>query len=116
MPDSDLVCEKVNRTAESSSDSENTDAGDLPIAVRKGVRECRSRPLYPISKYVSYEGLSPNFRAFTARISEISVPSTVYKALKHSKWKEAVEAEISAPMQNQTWEITELPKKVTNRL
>ena len=33
----------------------------LPIAIRKGVRDCRSRSLYPVSKYVSYDGLSPVF-------------------------------------------------------
>ena len=32
---------------------------DLPIAVRKGTRECTNRPLYPLSHYVSLKHLSP---------------------------------------------------------
>ncbi|TXG73092.1 hypothetical protein EZV62_001671 [Acer yangbiense] len=37
------------------SDSICSTNDNLPIAVRKGVRECTKRPLYPLSQYVSYE-------------------------------------------------------------
>ena len=38
---------------ETSIDSTNNLDLDLPIAVRKGIRECTNRPLYPLSNYVS---------------------------------------------------------------
>ncbi|KAG6762590.1 hypothetical protein POTOM_033100 [Populus tomentosa] len=48
-----------------TSDCENTasviDDSNIPIALRKGVRSCTS---HPISKFVSYEGLSPTYHAF----------------------------------------------------
>lgn len=48
-----------DKDSSNSTGSENAQTdGDLPIAIRKGVRDCRSRPLYPVSKYVSYDGLS----------------------------------------------------------
>lgn len=38
---------------------EPVDMLDLPMAVRKGTRECTKRPLYPLSNYVSLKRLSP---------------------------------------------------------
>ena len=35
---------------------------DIPIAIRKGVRNCTK---YPIAKYLSYQGLSEKYRSFT---------------------------------------------------
>ncbi|RVW96045.1 Retrovirus-related Pol polyprotein from transposon RE1 [Vitis vinifera] len=49
---------------ETSTDSiDNLDL-DLPIAVRKGTRECTNRPLYPLSHYVSLKHLSPAHKNF----------------------------------------------------
>ncbi|RVW75289.1 Retrovirus-related Pol polyprotein from transposon RE1 [Vitis vinifera] len=39
---------------------------DLPIAVRKGTRECTNRPLYLLSHYVSLKHLSPTHKNFIA--------------------------------------------------
>ena len=43
------------------SDEEEKSKWELPIALRKGIRECRNHPLYPTSNYVPYEGLSSDF-------------------------------------------------------
>jgi hypothetical protein len=48
---------------ESGSNPEIDDY-ELPIAVRKGVRSCTQHPL---SNYMSYENISPVFRAFTSQ-------------------------------------------------
>ena len=48
---------------ESTSQPESSDLSQ-PIALRKGTRECRNRPLYPLSNYISYDKLSPGFRKF----------------------------------------------------
>ena len=37
---------------------------DLPIALRKGTRTCTK---HPITKYISYNNLSDNYRAFTTK-------------------------------------------------
>ncbi|KAK0593971.1 hypothetical protein LWI29_032888 [Acer saccharum] len=83
---------------------------DQPIAVRKGYRECRDRPLYPLSNYVSYERLSPQFRAFVTRLVDIPIPNNIQEALKNPEWKKAVMIEVQALEKNGTWELTELPK------
>ncbi|GKF89853.1 hypothetical protein Tco_0263816, partial [Tanacetum coccineum] len=56
---------------------------DLPIALQKGKRTCR----YPISAFVSYNGLSTSSHAFIANLDSISVPKTVGEALAHSGWR-----------------------------
>ena len=63
-----------------------------------------------MSKYVSYEGLSPSFRSFVANIFAIQIPSNIHDALKVPKWRAAVREEVQALEKNGTWEITELPK------
>lgn len=75
---------------------------DVPIAIRKGGRSCTSRPLYPMSKYVSYKNLSTSFSSFTSQLSCIEIPKTVQDALKIPGWKEAILEEMKALEKNQT--------------
>ena len=52
----------------------NDDNLDLPIVVRKGVRSCTTQ--HPIAKFISYENLSPNYRAFINNMSAVDIPKT----------------------------------------
>ncbi|KAG6468480.1 hypothetical protein ZIOFF_073168 [Zingiber officinale] len=47
---------------------------DVPIAIRKGVRNCTN---HPIANYLSYQKLSKNHKAFTSRISHLFVPRNI---------------------------------------
>ncbi|KAA0055577.1 Cysteine-rich RLK (RECEPTOR-like protein kinase) 8 [Cucumis melo var. makuwa] len=80
---------------------------DLPIALRKGTRSCIK---HSISNYVSYENLSPQFRAFTASLDSTTIPKNIYIALECPEWKNAVMEEMKAFEKNNTWEICALPK------
>lgn len=80
---------------------------NMPIAWRKGVRTCTQ---HPIGNFISYEKLSPTFRAFTSSITDIQIPQNIQEALKIPKWKAAVNEEIQALEKNHTWEITDLPR------
>ena len=70
-----------------TSNCENTasviDDSNIPIALRKGVRSCTS---HPISKFVSYEGLSPTYHAFVSAIDNVQIPKSIEEALKDSGW------------------------------
>ncbi|KAL5834457.1 hypothetical protein ACOSQ4_013954 [Xanthoceras sorbifolium] len=44
---------------------------EIPIALRRPVRMCKERPLYPLSKYISYEGLSSSYKTFAQYFSSI---------------------------------------------
>lgn len=55
----------------SDASSHDHDNLDLPIAFTKGTKTCT---LHPISNFVSYEKLSPSFRAFTIKMSNMWIP------------------------------------------
>ena len=78
----------------------------MPIALRKGIRTCTN---HPISRFVSYDRLSPSYHAFVSVLDSIQIPTTIQEALKHPEWSKAVRAEINALEKNKTWRITELP-------
>ncbi|GMP81639.1 hypothetical protein CsSME_00036279 [Camellia sinensis var. sinensis] len=80
---------------------------DVPIAIRKGVRNCIK---HPIANYLSYQRLSKNHRAFTSRISHLFVPRNIQEALDDPNWKLAVMEEMNALRRSGTWEIVDLPK------
>ncbi|KAL0550799.1 hypothetical protein IC582_009862 [Cucumis melo] len=80
---------------------------DIPIALRKGTRSCTK---HPICNYVSYDNLSPQFRAFTASLDSTIIPKNIYTALECPKWKNVVMEEMKALEKNRTWEICALPK------
>ncbi|KAL5566604.1 hypothetical protein UlMin_029768 [Ulmus minor] len=64
---------------------------NLPIAKRKGVRPCTNHPIY---NFLSYNGLSPVFRAFSTSVTEIRIPNNIREALQTPQWKAAVGEEI----------------------
>ncbi|KAL6342675.1 hypothetical protein AAG906_013081 [Vitis piasezkii] len=72
----------------------------------QGVRRCTD---HPIGNYVTYEGLSPSYRAFATSLDDTQVPNTIQEALKISEWKKVVQDEIDALEKNGTWTITDLP-------
>ena len=96
-------------TGSSSSGNPETisDRVDEPIALRKGVRSCTQ---HPISKFVSYDNLSPSFCAFTRNLSRIDVPRTIEDALAVPEWKSVVLKEMQALEKNDTWSLVELPQ------
>ena len=66
---------------------------DIPIAIRKGVRNCTK---YPIAKYLSYQRLSEKYRASTSNISHLFIPRTIQEALGHSEWRLVDQEEMNA--------------------
>ncbi|RVW35073.1 Retrovirus-related Pol polyprotein from transposon TNT 1-94 [Vitis vinifera] len=97
-----------NNAPDGTVDSElENDILNMPIAWRKRVRSCTQ---HPIGNFISYDKLSPTFRAFTSSITEIQVPQNIQEAFKYPKWKAAVDEEVRALEKNGTWEITDLPR------
>ncbi|KAH9717287.1 retrovirus-related pol polyprotein from transposon RE1 [Citrus sinensis] len=82
------------------------DDADVPIALRKSVRSCTS---HPIENFVSYNSLSPAYRAFITSLDSVQILRTIHEALKHLGWQKAVQDEVTALEKNRTWVITDLP-------
>ncbi|XP_031739031.1 uncharacterized protein LOC116402809 [Cucumis sativus] len=66
---------------------------DILIAMRKGTWSCTK---HPMCNYVSYDNLSPQFRAFTTSLDSTIIPKNIYTALECSEWKNAVMEEMKA--------------------
>ncbi|MCR2848144.1 hypothetical protein KN825_16575, partial [Weizmannia coagulans] len=78
---------------------------DLPIALRKGKRQCT----HPISSFVSYDRLSHSSRSFIASLNSTSTPNSLPEALSHPGWRKAMIDEMDALDANETWDLVELP-------
>ncbi|KAL0318213.1 UNVERIFIED_CONTAM: Retrovirus-related Pol polyprotein from transposon RE1 [Sesamum calycinum] len=83
-----------------------TPTNDLPIALWKGKRSCTAHPL---ANSLSFQHLSPNYRAFSASLSSVSILNTYCEALRHPAWKMAMDDEMSALVSRGTWKLVEVP-------
>ncbi|XP_071679982.1 uncharacterized protein [Lolium perenne] len=105
----------VDSAEENQSQTESNNSLDLPIAIRKGIRNVGppkrlSYDDYDIGNYISYEALSPTFRAFVASLQTVSVPKDWKAARLDPRWCNAMMEELEALKKNKTWELTDLPK------
>ena len=67
-------------------------SNNLPIALRKGKRQC----VLPISSLCSYNRLSSHLCYFIASLDSISLPKIVHEALSHPGWRSAIVEEMQA--------------------
>ena len=79
------------------------------IAVSKGVRNCTQTKPYPVSNYVSYTRMSPEYNRVIQTLMTISVPKNVQEAISSNEWKKAMDEEMEALEKNGTWEMGPLP-------
>ena len=55
--------------------------------------------------------VSPQYWTFLLHIQDISIPKNSQEALRNIQWKEVMDEEMRALLQNNTWEIVDLPKE-----
>lgn len=78
---------------------------DLPIAHRKGRRQCT----YPIAKFISYKHIPNHSYSFITSLDSISIPKNIIEALSKPEWKKAMIKEMNALELNNTWDLVTLP-------
>ncbi|BBN67319.1 transposable element gene [Prunus dulcis] len=90
------------------------DQAPLDILENRGVPPNRyspeSKARYAIAHYVYDHKLSPECKAFVARMDSIKIPTRVEEAFNDPKWAEAMNIEMEALQKNNTWDIVDLPK------
>lgn len=64
---------------------------------------------YPLHSYLSYSNLSPSYSVFVAAITVVHEPSTYAQASAYQEWREAMQYELVALQNNNTWTIMPLP-------
>ena len=84
-----------------------------PMRVRKTPTRLQDfvmyKPTHPISNCVSYKRVTPNHAAFLSTISNYQEPQNFHEANSQEVWKEAMQEELKALDQHNTWSITKLP-------
>lgn len=70
---------------------------------------CFSRPIIP--KSYSFASLSTTDQQVLNSISNITEPTSYAQTALHPVWKLAMEDEIRALLENQSWEVVELRKE-----
>ena len=93
--ENEVIISKPSLHGETESHVNNNDQ-DLPIAIRKGNRECTKQPLYPLAHFLSFKNFSPSHKAFLVSLNTISIPRTLFEALTNEKWKQAMNMEMEA--------------------
>ncbi|KAD5317201.1 hypothetical protein E3N88_17147 [Mikania micrantha] len=66
--------------------------------------------VHPLAHYISYEKFSSNHKAFLSTITSRDEPKTFCQASQDENWEEAMQKEIKALEQNQTWSLEDLPE------
>ncbi|KAK8936568.1 hypothetical protein KSP39_PZI012702 [Platanthera zijinensis] len=64
---------------------------------------------HPMANFVSLHRLSPHLQTFATSLSSVSVPNSVQEALQHPGWCAAMDEEMTALWENQTWTLVPLP-------
>ncbi|XP_004293019.1 PREDICTED: L-type lectin-domain containing receptor kinase IX.1-like [Fragaria vesca subsp. vesca] len=64
---------------------------------------------YPLQRYISYSGLSSNYRSFVNNISQLVEPANYEQASRDPQWVAAMNTEIQALEDNGTWSMVPLP-------
>ena len=81
-----------------------------PIALRKGVKSCRTDVKYPVGNYVKYDKLSHKYKNFLTVLGEVVIPTRVEDAIRDPGWKAAMDEEMAALEKNDTWKLATLPE------
>lgn len=68
----------------------------------------RSTTPYPMSNYICYSNLHPNYHSFLSSLNSVTEPSTYSQAASDPKWVHAMRDELDALTANGTWEIVDL--------
>ncbi|CAL8996654.1 unnamed protein product, partial [Prunus brigantina] len=66
---------------------------------------------YPIQEYVSYDKVSRSHSAFLSKISKVSEPTCFQEARSQFVWRKAMEEELQALDENNTWTVVKLPEE-----
>ena len=84
---------------------------EWPIAIRKEKRSRVKSLPHNIANYLNYMKVSPQYQTFLSQLQDISIPKNSQEALRNIQWKEAMDEEMRALLQNNTWEIVDLPPR-----
>ncbi|KAI3507425.1 hypothetical protein L1887_22411 [Cichorium endivia] len=76
----------------------------------KPVPDRTSSTVHPLSNYVSYNKFSASHQVFLAAITSVNEPKSFKEAMQDENWRLAMQREIKALEENETWTLETLPE------
>ena len=70
----------------------------------------KSSTPHSLSKFVSYDHLSDSYKQFVFAVSSRKQPNNYHEASQHDHWINAMQQELNALTDNNTWTVIELPQ------
>ena len=86
---------------EPADEGQNSD--NLPIALRKGKRNCVKPLPHDIALCLDHNKVSPVYKSFMTILNQEIIPKTAEEALMYPNWKKAMNEEMEALIKNNTW-------------
>ncbi|GJU66908.1 integrase [Tanacetum coccineum] len=84
----------------------------LPPSVdhARPVPDRTSSTVHSLSNYVSYNNFSASHMAFLAAVTSVNEPKSFKEAMQDKNWRDAMQREIKALEDNETWTLETLPE------
>ncbi|XP_019167151.1 PREDICTED: uncharacterized protein LOC109162901 [Ipomoea nil] len=108
----DILCSTGRGNAEADSgNAENSGELEIDINVDLGNdnNEDSGNEIETIDKFISYDNLQPSHKFCTLSISSTHELQSYNEVVKHEEWRKAMQTEIEALVENNTWTLTDLP-------
>ncbi|XP_071689294.1 uncharacterized protein [Rutidosis leptorrhynchoides] len=111
----DTTSDQIPSNTFNTNSQPNT--GQIPVEVRRSTR-ASSTPVWhkeyamshvPVANQVSSLSLGPIFASYMAALTATSNPTFFHQAINDPGWCDAMDAELSALEENDTWDINSLP-------
>ena len=74
------------------------------------ITKIHSSTKHPMANSLNYDKLKPEYRSFVSKLSECVEPNNFSQAAKDERWIQAMQQEIKALEQNNTWLVVDLPE------
>ena len=90
--------------------SEKSGEEELPTTLRKPTWAYVKPIPHSITNYLNYGRVSTYYRTFLTTLYWVTIPTTAEEAFQYPQWKKAMDEEMQALINNQTWEVVNLKK------
>ncbi|KAL1214680.1 putative mitochondrial protein [Cardamine amara subsp. amara] len=100
---------QASHVSETTSKRKSKPPGHLQDYYCNAISDVTKDVSYPISTYINYAKLSEEFTAYICAVNKYPKPCTYAQAKKIKEWLDAMEIEIYALKETNTWTVCSLP-------
>ena len=99
-------------TPTENAPTERQEEEELPIALRKHPQACVKPIPHVITNYLNYVKVSTNYESILMTLNQTIIPNTTTETAQYPHWKQAMDEEMQALINNRTWNVVELKQGI----